>query len=738
MLNVIIASQEYIEALNEHRLFLDAYLQNNNTVFCHCDYSGRTLSEMVPDLEDSVPGNVEWKAIVIAPEARDQLNPFDYVGYSDIQKEKYETEAEYVKKRRSARFAAYEKGSNNPLTKLLTALNGPNFSKRLMEGNDYTDICSGKVSVNEYLLKKYLSSVNLTRVVRWLRKPGDSVLERMFGTEKYNGFIEVLEKAKVDEIISYVGNDRIIDVLSIISSGDLAFSNVDFLESSLENYKKYELLEPLSAHFEFNNTRPSEVICVALRTYDMESYSLNRVETTSADERKYSDFVEYNLYGGNAKFLVYDIFSKDDKRYGKEFVKFLLAIMTLTKKDIPIGVIEKKYLYKLNIDFDENRFSTFCSSYIGKLAKTRKTLLQRIVDCTQRRREHISRNEAEKIIETDAQIVIENNHEYPEENLKANFDNIGLASDCPRPEKEVWNSQKRRILSEFNKYLRQPRYAIKNAVNGCFRNSTELNDERILGFSDAQLEDVEYYLRDQENKMVNTTIPPIFGNTKYSAKLEHASKEIETAVEKRMTKRKTVIVGIVCALATFLGFLPLFYSQLTSGGSLAFSFALMIVTITVMMLIGLGVLFKFRNTIKRKFQTFNNTMTDICLEVKSGLSVYARYLVNVSNVMRSFKILNYTDDASKDEIKTLKMHIVDLESKIQETRNIYSDYLNGMSSDQEEEAFDYDFSVPIKYDYLPESDDKKHLISFFRTGIMLEIPVDYINAIDAVKEDLYE
>jgi hypothetical protein len=738
MLNVIIASQDYIDALNEHRLFLDAYLQNNNTVFCCCDYSGRTLSEMIPDLENSIPGNVEWKAIVIAPDARNQLNPFDYVGYTEIQKEENEGKAEYIKRRRSARFAAYEKGSNNPLTKLITALNGPDFSKRLMDRDEYIDICSGKVSVNRYLLDKYLSSVNLTRVVRWLKKPGDSVLERMLGTEKYNGFIDVLEKADSEDIISYIGDDSIIDVLSVLSSGDLAFSNVDFLESSLENYKRFELLKPLSASFEFNNEKPSEVICVALRTYDIESYSLNRVNKTSADERKYSDFAEYNLYGGNAKFLVYDIFPKNDKRYGKELVKFLLAVMTLTKKDIPIGVLEKKYLYRLNIDFDENRFSAFCSTYISKLTETRKMLLQKIVDCKQRRCEHISRTEAEKIIETDPQILIENNHEYPEDNLKANFDNIGLAGDCPKPENEVWSGQKRKILSEFTKYLRQPRYAIKNAVNEDFRNSIELNDERILGFSDAQLDDVEYYLRDQENKMVNTTIPPIFSNTKYNEMLDQASKEIENAIEKRMTKRKTVIIGAICALATFLGFLPLFYSQLASGGPLAFSFVLTLATIAVLMLIGFGFLFKFRNSIKSKFKDFNNTVTTICLEVKSGLSVYAGYLVNVSNVMRSFKILNYTDDASKDEIKTLKMHIVDLENKIQNTRNIYSDYLNNMSSNQEEEVFDYDFSVPVNYNYLPESDDKKHLISFFHTGIMLEIPVDYINAIDAVKEDLYE
>ena len=137
MFTVIIAEKEYIDKLEEYKLFLKPFLSNRELAFCEWHTDKTSFAEMLPTLASEVGRRKDWRAILICDEKGiSQQNPFDLV---NLPAEKYEgplhgvdptTETgetdtvyqQYLEAEHQKKLHAYTLAAENPLTRLVTFL----------------------------------------------------------------------------------------------------------------------------------------------------------------------------------------------------------------------------------------------------------------------------------------------------------------------------------------------------------------------------------------------------------------------------------------------------------------------------------------------------------------------------------------------------------------------------------------------------------------------------------------
>lgn len=736
MLTVIIVPKEYLETINKHKLFLYDLSNNKNIVLCQCDYSGNSIEEMVPELNKVIANCDNWRAIIITPDNRNVINPYDYTRYTEQQHSSRTLDWSYYSKKRYERFACYEKATGNPLVALTSALCKPDYSKINISDEDYKKIISGELPVYKYMLRKRLETLNVAKFIYRSEVIKDEQLLRLVGEADYSNLLESLRENNLDEIIKLIGIDRVLDLNKILGGADPQYVDPEFIEEQLFNYKKKLLLAPIENRFTLYDNHPNEVICVSLRTYDIETYH-NGFKPKSLENYTYSKFVEFNMYPRQLQYFTYDIISEKDKRYQRELIKFLTFILVFAANKIPHGVVENNFLYRIVVDYDNGKFNNLCKNYVDKLYSTVVEINRAIYEQSHEQNSEIDDNTAEELFESHKNIPVELRPSRNSDNLYAKY-NIGLSKDCPTDEEMKWDNQYNNIKKSFTKYIREPRRAVKTAVKGDFRIDNKVKDDRILKLTEYQLEDIAYKLEEEEQQMVETNTSQIFKNDDYNNKIDEASNKVKKNIKCRMTRKRTILIGFAACLAYIFGFLPLLFTNLNTVGSFLLASVIIIIMTLLFASSGMVALLFFRYKLKKNFKAFNRTIHDICDEIETSMEQFGKYLSFSYNVMRKFSIINYGDKPSEDVIVALNKHKVDIERIIEETRSVYAGYLDNNIGLNTAEPYEYDFTVMKEYTYAPTEREFANNVDFIQCGNYVKIPVDYLNSIMVVKEDLYD
>lgn len=151
MFTVIIAEKEHLDSINEYSAFLKPFMDNKKIAFCQWNPAARSLAQAVPTLSDAVAFNKKWRAVILCDRSgMRKKNPFEAVSFhapepgtnednrsetdsalqytwdltADDKVEPYYppelyTRLEQIRKRK---FEAFDKASEQPLTRLVTYL----------------------------------------------------------------------------------------------------------------------------------------------------------------------------------------------------------------------------------------------------------------------------------------------------------------------------------------------------------------------------------------------------------------------------------------------------------------------------------------------------------------------------------------------------------------------------------------------------------------------------------------
>lgn len=744
MLTVIIAESNIIEQYDRSKALL-APFDNEETVFCKWNPEAGSIEEMLPDLKDIISFTENWRAVIVTEKNKEELNPFDFVHYSEyINKNgKLGFDQSFIDNCKKM-FECITLSTDNPLMRLSTALNEiPRFAEVIE--SDIDVILSSDEELLQYVFKTQLDETNTRRLVADISKYRLEQLSLFVSTENTAEFLTALSDKNYAVIYDLLPKEKLIPFLEFAKIGSSAIYDPGYWFSLFENTKKAQIYDSLKNAFRLKTVLPHEILCVSLRDYDTHLHN-NKVMWSDNSESMYSDFVRYNLYNENIRFLVYDI-PYDYINKAAEILKFHMMLQVLALHGNASSSITKNRIFSVSMEYDKRELNRTIAKLIAKLKITAVHINEEIALLKSKEIPEIDNKTARLIFETDVSIPVSTDKEYVTQNLMAEH-KIGLSRDCPEEELNYWVGQYVNIRKLFKRFLREPQRAVKKACTVDFKNNNKISDIRAIGLNENQKEDILIKLEEEEQNMVSTVTDSIYNTAKYNEALDEADKNIRLGIKQRMSRKKTVLCGLFAVLAYFVGFLPLIFSNFNTAKSFSFSFLITAVVIFLFACCGFVYLFVLKKHQVERYKNFNRVMSGICSEIRSSLTKFSEYLSHACMVMREKSVLDLaatkeTEDTSK--IRVLRFNLSKLEREIENNYKILADFssddIDTLMSDWEREQvrpFEYDYTRQENFSYSLFDGTESKEIEYMLKGHMVNVPMLCVEKITLKREELYD
>lgn len=667
MFTVIIAQKEYLERIEEYRLFLKPLTDSKDLAVCEWNTAGERFAEMLPSLPDTVGRRKEWRAVIICDESGLALrNPFDTVDFKsepfpetivgevdDGIAEQYEA---HQRSEHEKLLHAYEQASRQPLTRLTTFFcEAPTVTT---PENETTD---------------------------------DPAFERYLA----------------------------------------------------QFYKKQQLRAAIRGGEPLYTAAPKEIICISKRTTTVSENDFE-IAWSSHTENEYSRFYDRNMYFDKMRYLVFDILPKTHRDYLFDSIRFLYATLLLAINDIPLSTLSPDRVYSLQCENDEEALRKLLFAYESKLNATKDLIAQRIQVLKEKQPVKLTDTEAEKIFCAKINIPVAITNDFDRSDLFVSKARIGLATDCPAHDEDIWQTEYTKSKKTLHRFLKQSRRSLTRAAQDA-RDNQERDLDKVSLLNEFQIEDVKEHIATEELGLLALDLPDLYEEDEYYDRLKKEDASIRKKIEERMTRRTTVAIGIAALIAYVIGFFTLFYKNAASNFfNISASLIITLSALGLFGLIALVTLFFLRRALTKRFDSYNRTMHGIDGDVEGAMAKYSVYLGHVCNVRRGFSVINASADYKDPDIAKVilyKKHILDIDTAKARTREVFGQFMvDGCDCDFSSiTEYDYNFERPVEYVYpIPYSANNVKTIDFLNSGLPITIPVDFVKTISVRREELYD
>ena len=488
-------------------------------------------------------------------------------------------------------------------------------------------------------------------------------------------------------------------------------------------------------------TLPTEILCVAKRCFTREPYDIQNAWSIHQD-LLYSRFYDWNLYFDKMRYLVFDILPKNHRSYTMDYIRFLYAVMLLAANEIPMSALNPNRVYALDCQNDEQALKKLLRSYDNKLASTLAKIRADIFHIENKPKPRLSDRDAAAIFCSNVTVPVNMLGTFDTDSLFVTEMNLGLSGDCPQKEEDKWETLYRGTRRSLVRYLKLPQRALRKATVDFHRLSkADLDDAGRL--NEYQLEDVAEHTAEEELKMVDTHTCDAYDIDRYNKDLDAQNKRVHTVIEKRMTRKWTIALGILALVCYLIGFLPMFLSNFRAERGILFALFFFLVGAGVMALIAYVSLFFLKKPLRASISWYNGIMKGITRDVEGSLGNYSKYLSHACNVMRGNSVLNFRKETEHPDaavIRVLRKHEMDVLAVREEMQDVFSLFLaSGEATVDLADSYPYDFTRPVDFLY-PVPFDQVHpsRIEFLQKGNLVEIPVDFVKCVRIRREDLYD
>ncbi len=693
MFTVVIAEQEHINNIEKYDLFLKPFADKQHTRILRWNREGKTFRECIPGLEDTIVHHKEWRAVVLCgKDALSQKNPFDFIecslpkkpeGTDEGSEEGYKALAEYYRQVRQIKFAAYEQAIERPLTRLATYLCEQPLAIGGFNHEEFERISDEKLESQGYEGEDY---------ERQMRK----LKARQLEYEEY-----IAEAEKKAELRKTLANGEMCDII-----------------------------------------HPRQVICIALRTKDVQAHDLKEQWKPHVNHQ-YNRFYDWNMYFDKMRYLVFDILPKENRRYEVDYIRFLSVLLLLANNELPPDGLRPNLVYTLDCHHDDRALEKLLLEYDAKLTLTDELLERSIAEQQLVTQDKMSDTEAERLYCTGVTIPVSTSSDFDRSQLYASSEGIGLSTDCPGSEYTKWKHEFRDAKYTLTRFLKQPRRALQRSVESLHNMSSVPTDEcsRLDSF---QIEDIAEHVYDEELAMIDTPTRSIHDVDRYYREMDEADRDVESKIDERMTKKRTLALGITALLVYLAGFVPMLSGNIRDGDTAP---ALLLALLALALLFGAAIisLFCLRRELTVRYMRFNLTMGGIENDIDAAMTQFSRYLSHACNVMRGYCVLNHcreTDQPNQRAIRLIRKHQQDIRRQRAEIRETFSGVIPQYGRNPElatQEPYEFDFTKTKDYVYpMPYREALKRKVSFIQSGNMIEAPVNFIDRIEVRLEELYD
>lgn len=528
------------------------------------------------------------------------------------------------------------------------------------------------------------------------------------------------------------------------SSGEnnaLALEDPEFAEYLAQVSKKAQLRSQILGDYIPEINLPAQILCVAKRCYQEGAQDINTSWQVNEGSR-YSTFPDRNMYFEKMRYLVFDILQKTHRNYTFDYIRFLYAVMVLAEHEAPMGALNPGRVYALECENDEQALSALLGDYDSKLVSTQELLRAEVTRIQRTVKPRLEDRDAAAIFCSSITVPVNSTKNFNMKELFVSSRGLGLSADCPQSEAASWNSQYQNSRQVFGRYMKQPRRAVHKAISEMRRMDTA-DLETAARLNAYQIEDVEEYIAGEELKMIGTKTRDFRDMEYYTKDLEAQNKRTKTVIERRMTRKWTIILGAVALGCYLVSFIPMFTSNLKAEDGTLFSLLFILAGAGIMAAIALATLFFLRLPLKLSYGDYNGIMHGVVKDVEITLGEYSDYLSHACNMMRGHSVLNYLkgyEDPDAAKIRVLKKHDLDIQLVRERFHEVFGSFLpkDGVDVDPEN-SYQYNFQRAVEYSYpMPHTEDQRRWIEFMQPGNQVEIPVDFVKAIRIRREELYD
>lgn len=693
MFTVVIAEQEHINNIEKYDLFLKPFADKQHTKILRWNREGRSFRECIPGLEDVVVHHKEWRAVVLCgQESIGQKNPFDIVACDlpkkpenadDGTEEGYELLVEYYRQVRETKFAAYEQAIKRPLTRLMT-----------------------------YLCEPPLATGGFNHELS--RMTGEEMLRRQgFEDEDYQR-----QKRKLDA------------------------RQLEYQEYVEEAKKKEKLRKALVGSELCDIIHPRQVICIALRTKDVQEHDLKEQWKPHVNHQ-YNRFYDWNLYFDKMRYLVFDILPRENKRYEVDYLRFLSSVMLFANNELPPDGLRPNLVYSLNCHHDDQALEKLLLEYDAKLTLTDEMLERSAAEQAMVAGGKLSDSEVERIFCADVNVPVSTNADFDRSGLYASSNGIGLSSDCPGSEYTKWEHEFAEAKYTLGRFLKQPRRALQKSVDTLHGMSLMPADE-CARLDDFQVEEIAEHVYDEELAMIDTPTRSVYDVDRYYKRMDDVNAEVENQLEKRMTRKRTVALGLTTLLVYLTGFVPMLAGNIRSGNT-GLAMALAALSLLLLATVAMICLCCLRWELVRLIRKFNLVMREIESDIDAAMTQFSRYLSHACGVMRGYSVLSNCREADKPgqrAVRLIRKHQQDIRRQRAAIRETFGGVVLQWGRNPElatQQPYGFDFTKMKDYVYpMPYREALKRKVEFIQSGNMIEAPVNFIDRIEVRLEELYD
>ncbi len=696
LFTVLIAEKEHIDAIRQkNKLFFEPFLESKDLAFCYWNPSGQNLYDSVPELSDTVGRRKEWRAVIINNCTEDSLktrNPFDTVDHSAIDS-------------------------------LTAPSRQPDPDELWDEWETKWKAYYDALAKEKEAIYKNALEYPLQKLTTWLCfKPEDYILNEV--QEKQDVQDWAIERIQLDEIKPSV--------------------RLEMLER--DQYKhdlrmKENIRRDFISKNYLNIAYPSEVYCLSVRTADNSFFDPDTYWNIRK-ESEYSAFADRNMYFDKMRFMVFDLLPKTHRNFRTDYIRFLASVLIFMSNPIPGSAMQARRLYQLETETDDTPLCTLITSYDRKLAATSEIIENEMEKIRSEIPGELTDKTAEALFCTPKDVAVLLDDSCDPEKVFAKND-YGLFFDSPENEYHKWNHDYSKSKKELTYIVKQQARSVRKSVSQLHL-SSEVSDVNISRLTPLQINDIREYTDAAEDEMVDAIPPDLAEMSQYTERISKESENIKKVINRRMTKKVTIILSAICLGLYFICFMPFLFSNNNTTKTVTTAVLLIAAMLGILAGIMFVALFFMRASVKNAVKSYNNTMHEIMHEIQASMKRVSKYLSTSCNVRRGHSVQNYAQKNLDEYTKSLrirKKHQEDIRKKRAYLVADYQDYLGDISFCDETMArpYDYDFDQKTEYAYpVPFLAGDCRQIEFISNGNFVTVPSSYVKSTLVRMEEIYE
>jgi hypothetical protein len=510
-------------------------------------------------------------------------------------------------------------------------------------------------------------------------------------------------------------------------------------------YKTEEKLKhkQLTKEYAFKENRPIEVLIVSTR----EIIQDDDRETTRDEVRRTWEFhVEeessdfWKAYPNTCRFLCYDLINTEHTLYSRELWRLCLLVLTIAVNQIPGQVLQAYRLYKADLSINASELAHMLAEYIENLLAVQSVIQERMTQTPE-----LTKNKKGELVPLqDISVKFE---QTTEGSVMANPKKLGLASNCPMPEKKFWREYMNKAKQMIDDILSAPQEIVVDKAIQTRRKAYDFSG-RTQVLDRFQIDRINKRIDELEAQVINAKVYGVLDTETHKNDVEEAGKEVRKFLGLRLTKRNIFLISAFSLLVYICGFIPyLVNSARISWGTFGAAVGLMAIALVLLAGGGLLVLWFLRRRLVKKVKEYNKKVRAVFDRVNKGAVVYSDYFSSVCTYMYAKSlltgvILQHNSDFTEGRIQ--KGHLASLEKEIKRSRELCQLYEVKLK-----EPSVIDAAIDIADSFLLEMpsasqiyelrpNDDTNTLELDRTGQKLNAPYSFIMGISLIREELYK